>query len=60
MAKWADGANKVQVKERSTLGMAMNIDEPAGQIWRWLGEMAKLDLASSSVRLSVAGGDAGI
>ena len=33
--KREEGAKSVQVKEWSRLGIAMNIIDPAGQMWRW-------------------------
>lgn len=38
----AVGAKSVQVKERLREGMAMNMQEGAGQMWRWWGEMRKV------------------
>lgn len=40
-SKWSAEAKRVQVKEPSDEGMAMNMTESAGQMWRWLGSMAK-------------------
>ena len=39
--KWLAGAKKVQVKDLSSEGIAMNMKEPPGQMCRWLGSMAK-------------------
>lgn len=40
-SKQAEGANRVQVKDLSLDGMAMNMKELPGHICKWLGEMAK-------------------
>ena len=44
VSKCEEGAKSVQVKEWSSDGIAMNIMEPAGQMCRWWGEMAKAEL----------------
>lgn len=41
VAKCEAGRKRVDVKDLSRDGMAMNIKSPAGQIWRWLGEIWK-------------------
>ena len=35
VVKWEEGAKRVQVKEWSGEGIAMNMKEPAGQMCRW-------------------------
>ncbi len=39
--KWLAGAKRVQVKDLSREGIAMNMKEPPGQMCRWFGSMAK-------------------
>ena len=39
--KWLAGANRVQVNDLSSDGIAINMKEPPGQICRWFGSMAK-------------------
>ncbi len=52
VAKWTAGAKSVQVKDLSREGMAMNMKEPAGQMCRWLGEIAKSEEAVGWMRNS--------
>ncbi len=52
VVKWVEGAKRVQVKEWSGEGIAMNMKEPAGQMCRWWGEMAKVELGWGAMRNS--------
>ena len=42
-SKSAEGRNSVHVKEPSRLGIAMNMKSFAGQICKWLGDMAHFE-----------------
>ena len=55
--KVEEGAKRVQVKERSSEGMAMNMKEPPGQMCKWFGEMAKVGEGSER---EAGGGTGGI
>ena len=50
--KWEEGAKRVQVKDLSAEGMAMNMKEPPGQMCKWFGEMAKVPSAVGAMRNS--------
>ena len=54
-AKWALEAKRVQVNEPSRDGMAMNMKEPAGQMWRCHGEIANSPVFLMSPELVVMG-----
>ena len=45
-AKVAEGANRVHVKERSSDGIAMNMKDVPGQMWRWCWDMANEESAA--------------
>jgi len=47
-----DGAKRVHVKDLSRDGMAMNMNSPPGQMWRWFGDILKSPLGDGGIRNS--------
>ena len=58
-AKVDAGAKRVQVKDLSREGIAMNILSELGQMWRWFGLVAKPSLDEGDVRCEGKEGVAG-